>query len=163
MKKLIIMLLILLLPTLLSAQNLSRIKLKTVSGKQFVMKNNLQNDATIILFWATWCIPCKKEFKAIQKLIDKYPDKTIEVITISQDTPRSISKVKSFVRSHSYKFTFLLDPNKDIATKHLINSVPYSIILDKKGKVIFSHSGYLKGDEIELEKQLLKYWEQSKE
>lgn len=156
MKKIIF--LILLLPTLLFSQDLSYLKLQDVSGNEFVFKNNLENDATLVLFWATWCLPCKKEFPAVQSVIEKYEKKNIKIIAISQDSPRSMAKVKSFVKSHKYDFTYLLDPNGEISSKLLVNSVPYTMLLNKEGKVIYSHSGYRKGDENELEKELQKYW-----
>ncbi len=159
MKKLIIP--IFLLPSLLFSQDISNLKMKSYDGKKFIVKNNLNNDATIVLFWATWCLPCKKEFTAIQKLQKKYPDKNIRVITISKDTPRSLAKVKSFVKSHSYQFTYLIDPSGEVCSKLLINAVPHSFLVDKKGKVFYSHSGYRKGDEDKLEKELLKYWKKS--
>ena len=162
MKKLLILLLFLLLPSLLLSQNISNLKIRSYDGKKFIIKNNLNNDATIVLFWATWCLPCKKEFTEIQKLQKKYPDKSINVITISKDTPRSLAKVKSFVKSHSYKFTYLIDPSGEVCSKLLINAIPHSFLIDKKGKVFYSRSGYRKGDETKLEKEILKYWEKSK-
>ncbi len=158
MKKLFLILL--LLPTFLFAQDLSRLRLKDVKGKPFIMKNHLDNDATIILFWATWCIPCRKEFPAIDKLQKKFPDKKIKVITISKDSPRSLAKVKSFVRSHKYDFTYLTDPNGEISSRLLVNSIPYSMLVDRAGKVIYTHTGYRKGDELELEKKIKEYWEE---
>ena len=88
----------------------------------------------------------------------KYAKKNIKVITISKDTPRSLAKVKSFVKSHSYNFTYLIDPNGEICSKLLVNAVPHYFLVDKAGKVFYSHSGYRKGDEAEIENELLKYW-----
>ena len=160
MKRLIFI--ILLFPTLVLSQDLSKLELKDVAGKKFIMKEHLNNDATIVLLWATWCMPCKKEFPAIQNLQEKYPQKNIKVITISQDTPRSLAKVKSFAKSHRYNFTYLLDLNGDVSSKLLVNSIPFTMLVDTTGKVIYNHRGYRKGDEIELEKQILKLWNQDK-
>ena len=154
MKKLSFILLF--VPLILFSQNISDLKLQDVNGKTFVVKDHLEQDATIVLFWATWCIPCKKEFPAVQELIKKYPEKKVQVLTISKDTPRSLSKVKAFVRTHDYKFTYLLDPNGEISSKLLVNLVPTSMLIDQTGKVIYSHTGYRKGDEAELEKEILK-------
>ena len=156
--KRILLLFLLILPVITYSQDISNIKLKDVSGKKFLMKDHLKNDATIVLFWATWCIPCKKEFPAVQALLKKYSDKNIRVIAISQDSPRSLSKVKSFVRTHKYDFIYLLDYNRETSTKLLVNSVPYTMLVDSTGKVQYTHRGYRKGDEMELEKEMLKLW-----
>lgn len=154
-------LLLLLLPVLLLAQDLSQIEMKDVNGDSYAIKNHLDNDGTIVIFWATWCLPCKKEFPAVQKLKEKYPEKNINIVTISKDSPRSLAKVKSFVRSHDYPFTFLLDPTGEVSTKLLVNQVPFTMLVNREGKVIYSLTGYRKGDENELEKQLQKYWQET--
>ncbi|OQX96443.1 hypothetical protein B6I21_00950 [candidate division KSB1 bacterium 4572_119] len=159
--KRIVVIILLLFPMTLYSQNLSKVQLKEVSGKRFAFKNNLKSDATIVSFWATWCIPCRKEMDALQKIKEKFADKNIRIITISQDSPRSLAKVKSFVKTHHYDFTYLLDPGGETSAKLLVKSVPFTMLLDKNGKVIYSHRGYKKGDELEIEKELLKYWSKS--
>jgi len=154
MKKNLIILLF--TPFILFSQNISNLKIQDVNGKTFVVKDHLEQDATIVLFWATWCIPCKKEFPAVHELIKKYPEKKIQVLAISKDTPRSLSKVKAFARTHDYNLTYLLDPTGEISSKLLVNLVPTSMLVDRTGKVIYSHTGYRKGDEAELEKEILK-------
>jgi len=153
---------LLLLPAIILAQDVSKLELQDVAGKKFIMKKNLDNDATVVLFWATYCLPCRKEFPEIQSLLEKYPDKNIKVIAISQDSPRSLAKVKSFVKTHQYDFTYLLDPNGNISSRLLVNSVPFTMLVDSDGKVIYSHRGYKKGDELELEKQMLELWSRKK-
>jgi len=158
MKKLV--LLLFLVPSLIFSQDLSNLEFKDLSGNKFLIKDNLDNDATIVLFWATWCIPCKKEFPEIQKLVKKYPDKKISIITISQDTPRSLVKVKSYANTHDYGFIYLIDPEGIGSSKLMVNAVPHSMLLDKTGKVFYSHIGYRQGDEAELEKKMLDLWKQ---
>jgi len=153
-----ITLILFLLPLFLFAQNVKQIELDDVNGDTFVFADNLNHDATIISFWAIWCLPCQKEMPALQALKEKYKDKDIQIISISKDSPRSLAKVKSFVRSHHYDFVFLLDPDGEASSQLLVNNIPYSMLVDKTGKVVFTHTGYRKGDEAEMEKALLKLW-----
>ncbi len=161
MKKLIGLLLI--IPFLLPAQDLARYKLNDVDGNTFVFRKNLDYDANIIIFWATWCLPCKKEFPALQELKQKYKNKDIQIIAISVDSPRSLAKVKMFTKSHSYDFVYLVDPSGDVSNKLLVKEVPHTMLADKTGKVVYSLTGYRKGDEAQLEKNMLKLWETSKD
>lgn len=160
MKKL--MLLLFLLPLITIAQDLSQIQLTDVDGKNFAFKDHLNNDATIVSFWATWCLPCKKEMPALQALKEKYKDKKILIISISKDSPRSLAKVKSFVKSNNYDFTYLVDPDGEVCSRLLVNDVPFTMLLDMQGKAVYTHSGYKKGDEAELENEILKMWEKEK-
>jgi len=156
-----LLILFLLLPLLVFSQNVTHLKLSDIDGKTVVMKEHLKAPATVIVFWATWCIPCKKEFPAIQKLQEKYPEEQLQVITISRDTPRSLAKLKAFIRTHSYQFVYLLDATGEVSSKLLVNTVPFTMLVDKSGKVLYTRSGYRKGDEAELEQQLLRLWNQT--
>jgi cytochrome c biogenesis protein CcmG, thiol:disulfide interchange protein DsbE len=139
-------------------QDVSSIQLRDVDGKLYSLKEHLTMDGTLILFWATWCLPCQKEFPEVEKLIEKYPQKKINVITISIDSPRSIAKVKSFFNRHRYPFTFLLDSEGAAGSLLLVDNVPQSFIADASGKVVYSHAGYRKGDELLIEEALQKLW-----
>lgn len=140
------------------SKDVSSIKLKDVDGKMYVIKDHLNCDANIVLFWATWCLPCQKEFPEIQKIIDKYPEKEINVFAISKDSPRSMAKVKSFIRKHDYDFIWLLDSDGKVSSNYMVDAIPHSFLADASGTIIYTHTGYRKGDELDLEKELLKLW-----
>lgn len=141
------------------AQNFSRIELNDLEGNNFKFSENLNVDATVVTFWATWCLPCQKEHPALQKLKEKYGDR-LQIIAISTDSPRSMAKVKSYARTHKYDFVFLVDPDREAASELLVNEIPQTFVLDRSGKVVYHHTGYRKGDEQELEKELLKLWQE---
>ena len=158
MKRILSALLILILirPAWSSGQDLSRIRLKDINGKTFDMSRELDHDATVIIFWATWCKPCKLEFPKVQELKETYSDRDIRVITISQDSPRSVAKVRAFARTHPYEFIYLLDPEGEAGKRLLVNQVPFTLLVNEEGKVVYTKAGYREGDELELEEQILK-------
>jgi peroxiredoxin len=149
----------LLIPLVMYSQDLSRIKLKDVDGKTYALKDHLDHKATVIIFWATWCKPCKLEFPKIKELQDKHAEKDIQVVTISQDSPRSMAKVRSFVKTHPYNFTYLLDADGQASNRLMVNQVPFTMLVNEKGKVVYSKTGYREGDELELEKEILLLFE----
>jgi len=69
---------------------------------------------------------------------------------ISTDDENTVAKVKPLVKSKGYNFPVLLDTNSDAVRLYYAQSVPYSVILDKKGMIIYSHLGYMKGDEVKV-------------
>ena len=81
-------------------------------------------------------------------------EKGFNMVAISTDTEKSVSKVKPFVKSKDYPFTVLLDTNSEVARKYYANAMPYSVILDSKGNIVYSHLGYKKGDELQVRKKL---------
>ena len=76
-------------------------------------------------------------------------------MSINTDTPRSLSKVKSFVKSRGYSFDFLLDPKSEYIRKVGGSVLPYILLVNRNGTIFKRHMGYSPGDEIALEKEIL--------
>lgn len=135
--------------------------LKTVDGKMYRLSENLDKGPLVINFWATWCVPCIEELKQMKKIYDTYADKGVEFLAISIDDTKTMGRVNSFVKSRNYPFTILLDTNSEVM--HLYQSAvpPYTVIMDKTGKIVYSHVGYRMGDEKQVEKVLKELLEHS--
>ena len=133
------------------------LKLKNLDGKEVNLEDYGKNGKiTIISFWATWCRPCKEELDNINELLPEWRDKYgVELLAISIDNSRNIMKVKPYVEGKGWDFEVLLDVNED--TKRALNfaAVPYTLVIDEKGKIVFKHSGYYEGDEYELEDKII--------
>jgi len=124
--------------------------LEDLSG-DFVELNQEVGEGPILLsFWATWCKPCIEELDEYKKLYNDYKDKGFKMFAISTDDENTVAKVKPLVKSKGYNFPVLLDTNGDAVRLYYAQSIPYSVILDKDGKIIYSHLGYMKGDEVKV-------------
>lgn len=136
----------------LQAQQLPSITLKTIDGKT-INTEELSNDGKpfIIDFFATWCKPCIRELKAIQEVYDDWQDETgVKVIAVSIDEAQNINKVKPLVDSNSWDYEVLLDPNSDFKRALGIQMIPYTLIVDGSGNIVYKHNGYTDGAEQEL-------------
>jgi cytochrome c biogenesis protein CcmG/thiol:disulfide interchange protein DsbE len=112
---------------------------------------------TIISFWATWCPPCKKELNNINEVYEDWQKKyNMKLVAISIDDVKSIYKIKPYADDHKWEFQVLLDQNQNLKRALNIQNVPHTLLLDKTGKIIYSHSGYVDGDELILEEEMLK-------
>ena len=129
---------------------------ETLNNEEIHLSEVYANGPTLVNFWALWCKPCRAEMKHLEVIYNKYKDKGFTIIGINQDTPRSVAKVKSFVSSHSLSFPIVTDPNQEIFQQFNGQSIPLSVLFDKDGKVVYSHVGYLPGDEIKLEDEVKK-------
>jgi len=138
----------------LSAQSIINLRLKTVDNKRFEIKEYLEKGPVVIAFWATWCKPCRKELPAIKKVYEKYKDQDLTILAISIDSPRSLSKVKTFVKKSDLPYEFLIDPNGEQSTKLQVKDIPYTLLADKSGKIVYTHRGYREGDEKELDEKI---------
>jgi len=124
--------------------------LEDLSG-DFVELNQEVGEGPILLsFWATWCKPCIEELDEYKKIYNDYKDKGFKMFAISTDDENTVAKVKPLVKSKGYNFPVLLDTNSDAVRLYYAQSIPYSVILDKDGMIIYSHLGYMKGDEVKV-------------
>jgi thioredoxin-related protein len=73
---------------------------------------------------------------------------------VNQDTPRSVGKVKSYIRSQKYSFNVGLDPNQKIAKKLNGLIMPTLILVDTDGTILWRHQGYMPGEEAEIESKI---------
>jgi peroxiredoxin len=127
--------------------------IRDISGKKVAFNKAFEpGKVTIVSFWATWCIPCKAEIKAIKAKLPEWkklaPD--VNYATVSEDDSRAGAAVKTFATSQGWDFPVLLDPNKDLMRSLNFSNVPFTIIIDKKGNVAYMHTGYEEGGENEL-------------
>ena len=153
MKKL---LLILFLAIFTNAQTilaqLPAVTLKTMDGKA-VRTDTLSNDGKpfIIDFFATWCKPCNRELDAIAEVYEDWQEETgVKIFAISIDQAQNINKVKPLVNNHGWEYDVLLDPNSDLKRALGVQMIPFVLICDGKGKIVYKHSGYTDGAETEL-------------
>ena len=130
------------------------LSVKLLDGKQVRLSVLLEEGPLLVSFWATWCAPCKKEMIFLEEFHQKYNENSFRVLAISTDSPKSMSKVKSYIRAKKYTFLVGIDPNQDIAKKMNALLMPTPLILNKDRKVSWYHQGFIPGDEKEIEAQI---------
>ncbi len=161
MKKLIVISLFLLFCGNLLAQEQEQtgrsapdFKLENVEGNYVSLKNELGDGPVLLSFWATWCKPCIEEMTKYKDIYEKYKDRGFKILAISIDDERTVAKVKPFVKSKHYPFPVLLDTNSEVARKYYAQNVPYSVLIDKTGNIVYTHLGYMKGDELKMKNKI---------
>lgn len=127
-------------------------KLKTIDGKT-IDTATLSNDGKpfIIDFFATWCKPCNRELSAIGEVYEDWQAETgVKLYAVSIDKAQNANKVKPLVNQHGWPFEVLLDVNSDFRKSFGGEMIPFVIICDGDGKVVYKHNGYTEGAEQEL-------------
>ncbi len=146
-------------------ERLPEISLKNMDGKQVNVSDYGENKKiTILSFWATWCAPCKKELNNIAELYEDWQnDYDVEVIAVSTDDARTVAKVKPYVNGQGWDYEVLLDSNEDLKRALNFQTVPFTLVVDHEGDIMYEHSGYVEGDEYELEEVIEELYEAAKE
>jgi len=128
--------------------------LENLDGNLVELYKEVGDGPILLSFWATWCKPCLDELNEYKQIYSEYKDQGFKMYAISTDDENTVAKVKPLVKSKGYNFPVLLDTNSDAVRLYYAQSVPYSVILDKKGMIIYSHLGYMRGDEVKV-KQII--------
>ena len=136
--------------------NVPGYKMKTLAGKKISLKD-YRGSPLLINFWATWCVPCRKEFPIIKEIENKFGKDGLVVLAVNVDDTRTISGVKSFVSAHSLNFTIPLDPNRKLFNNFRGSSLPLTLLIDASGNVIRTYSGFLGLWEEDIYRQLSKW------
>jgi cytochrome c biogenesis protein CcmG, thiol:disulfide interchange protein DsbE len=143
---------------LLGDKTLPSVTLSDMNGKQ-VNVGDFSNSGkiTVLSFWATWCVPCKKELTNMADLFSEWEKKYhMDIVAVSIDDSRNSTKVKPYVEGQRLPFQVLLDVNQDLKRQMNIQSVPFTVVTNASGKIVYTHSGYVDGDEYILEEELQK-------
>lgn len=133
-----------------------KLQLDELDGSVSNLSEYLRVGPVYLSFWALWCEPCKQELRALKTVAKEHEDKPFTILAINQDSPKSVAKVKAYVRSQGYQFPVILDPNAQLFKHFNGQNLPFSVLLDKNGNIVSTRTGYLSGDEKEIEKEILK-------
>lgn len=100
----------------------------------------LQNKPTLLIFWATWCPPCRAELAHLQEgVIDVFGD-AINVLPLSRGEKREV--VEEYIAKMGYTFAVGLDSEQKAYNLYASNYIPRCFVIDTDGTVLYSGVGY---------------------
>lgn len=158
MKKISLLLLLLVVSAAIHAQNvftykkLPSVNIKDLKGQPFSTDSITNNGKPIIVsFWATWCKPCVRELTTISDVYDDWVKETgVKLVAVSIDDSRSVPLVAPMINGKGWEYQVLLDPNSDFKRAMNVVTVPQTFLLNGKGEVVWQHTTFAEGDELEL-------------
>ncbi|MEO8026280.1 MAG: TlpA disulfide reductase family protein [Bryobacteraceae bacterium] len=98
-------------------------------------------------FWATWCVPCRKEMPELVALQAKLKARGVELITISADEPEQEKGALQFLKQHRVQGTvYVKRPKDDDAFINAIDpkwsgALPALFVFDRAGKKVKAFIG----------------------
>jgi thiol-disulfide isomerase/thioredoxin len=113
------------------------ISLNTPEGKT-VKLSELQGKIVLIDFWASWCVPCRKENPTLVKLYSKYQKKGFTILSVSLD--EDLNAWKNAILTDGLVWpnhvSDLMGWESSMINLYSVEAIPHTILVNKEGKII---------------------------
>mgnify|MGYP003485367072 FL=1 len=152
MKKLMFLMLAMMVGFGASAQSLPDVKVENQEGKVISIQDLVDGTPMIISFWSTTCKPCIMELNAINESLYEWLEEVdMKVVAVSVDDARTVSRARAMTQGQGWDdYVCVYDKNQDLKRAMNVSLTPHTFVVDGKGNIVASHSGYTPGSEQEL-------------
>ncbi|TMQ73140.1 MAG: TlpA family protein disulfide reductase [Candidatus Eisenbacteria bacterium] len=112
--------------------------LRTIHGETMTL-DALRGEVVVVNFWATWCPPCRRELARLDALESDIGRRGARVLAVSVD--RDPANVRRFVRRQRLRLPVAVDGPDGLARELDLSSLPFTMVLDREGRVAFTTLG----------------------
>ena len=109
-----------------------------------------QGQVLVVNFWATWCAPCREEIPGFVRLQERYGPRGLQFVGIAIDQP---DKVAEFSREFHINYPLLMGELETIELMRQAGNragvLPYTLVIDRDGKLVSREPGGLKESRLE--------------
>jgi thiol-disulfide isomerase/thioredoxin len=105
--------------------------LGTPEGTKLSLKD-FRGKTVFLNFWATWCVPCREEMPAMEKLYQEYKDKNFVVLAINVKDRKQ--EAVAFMKELKLTYPVAFDPEAEIAQLYGAWGLPTTYIIGPKGE-----------------------------
>lgn len=103
-----------------------------------------RGQVVVLNFWASWCAPCREEMPDFAALRTQYHARGVEFVGIAIDSPANVAQ---FLQQQPVNYPVLIGEGAAHGLVRQLGNpsgaLPYTIVLDRDGKVALTHLGRL--------------------
>jgi len=118
------------------------VRLQTEQGAP-VQLAAFKGKVVLVDFWASWCVPCKTSFPALDTLHREFEARGLAVVAVNLDERRK--DAEGFLSAHPHTMPVFFDPGGAAPTAFGVKGMPTSFLIDRAGIIRFTHQGYSAG------------------
>jgi thiol-disulfide isomerase/thioredoxin len=116
-------------------------------GGKSIDLSQFKGQVVMINFWATWCKPCRDEMPLLEDIYKKYKPMGFTLLGVnvepdSKDAETWLGKLPKPVT-----FPIAYDVDSKVSKLYKVETMPSTVLVDRKGNVRVLHRGYKAGDE----------------
>lgn len=119
-----------------------------------VSLEELRGKVVLLNVWATWCIPCREEIPALQRLHEENAARGLEVVGVSVDAPGEEESIRDFVREFGVTFPIWYDEENVVTPTFRLIGVPSTYLIDREGQIVWKFMGPIAENDTTLTRAL---------
>lgn len=116
-------------------QKAGDLNLEPATGGKAVSLAKFKGKPVLVVFWATWCPPCRREIPSLKEIHAKYGAKGLQIVSVGISYRQSREAVAEFKGKNALPYEVLWDAEGLAAKDYAISSVPTNILVDSDGMV----------------------------
>jgi len=121
---------------------------KTIDLAQF------KGQVVMINFWATWCGPCRQEMPLLQDIYAKYKPMGFTMLAVNVEPDQKDADAWLAKLAKPVTFPIAYDVDSKVSKLYKVETMPSTVIVDRKGNLRWMHRGYKAGAENEYLDQI---------
>ncbi|HZJ26957.1 MAG TPA: TlpA disulfide reductase family protein [Acidimicrobiia bacterium] len=94
---------------------------------------DLRGRPVVVNFWASWCIPCRKEFPMLERARRKYRDRGLVIIGV--DFRDIAADAKAFANGEGATWSLVTDPGREAALAYGVRGIPQTFFIRPDGTI----------------------------
>jgi peroxiredoxin len=105
--------------------------LSTPDGKKISLKD-FRGKIVLLNFWASWCVPCREEMPAMEKLYQEYKQKNFVILAIAVKDRKQ--DAIDFVKELKISYPVALDPEAQVGSLYGAWGLPATYLIGPNGE-----------------------------
>ncbi len=112
-------------------------------GGQMIRLEDFRGRPVLINFWATWCVPCRRETPDLVALQAEWGD-TAQILGVNYSEPADVAQ--EFAANYSVNYPTPLDSYGEVTGSYKLRGLPETFFLDEQGIIRDHRIGQLQPD-----------------
>jgi len=95
--------------------------------------SQLQGQPVVLNLWASWCLPCRAEMPAIERVYQSYKDRGLIILGVNTTVQDNEDKAAAFVQEYGLTFPIPLDRDGTVSARYALGGLPTTFFIDREG------------------------------